>query len=351
VNKTLLLMVSLCFLSFGCGQKSTIKNAVEPERLADAYGDGKHVIKSLTFPLTDSSLAYKTPLPGLGPIAGGLLKFVGDIFAKNTNMGKMQMSYTQPIPVIPTEVINSIRLKRFFFYMKPPKEGRRIRDWFTRVVLGHGHVTFDFLDKFAVRMASTHVEDPEHYVPILLNRDYDRREASSLMEVFNSNFKFNVIDNEKAKDIVLLKYDDSTKSRDTRSDSYGEIHILETTEDPRDIKYFLMDQVTLKGLYKRILILDKSILVEMIKDPVAEETFKKVLSDNAQLIEDLGVNFIDTCTPRSCLELAVPDVNLIPIANKGNALKLDAIIHAAKVPESFNLKGFVEFEIKLDSPI
>jgi hypothetical protein len=48
------------------------------------------------------------------------------------------------------------------------------------------------------------------------------------------------------------------------------------------------------------------------------------------------------------MELTVPDVNLIPIAIKGNSLKFDAILHAGAVPESFKLKGFVEFEIDAD---
>ena len=75
-----------------------------------------------------------------------------------------------------------------------------------------------------------------------------------------------------------------------------------------------------------------------------------MLSEEAEELENLKVTYIDTCTPRSCLELKVPDINLVPIANKGNGLKLDAVIHAGKVPESFKLKGFVEFEVKVKTP-
>lgn len=350
MTKVFLLMVCLAFLGTGCGQKSTIKNAVKSKRLAEAYGDGKHVIKSITFPLSDSSLAFQTPLPGLGPIAGGILKFVGDIFAKNTNMGKLQMSYTQPIPEIPSAYLNSVRLKRFFFYMKPQGKQKRFRDWFSRVFLGKGSVTFDFLDKLAVRMSSTQLEDPDHFVSTLITKDYDKNEVSTLMNIFSKNYHTPVIDTEKAKDIVLLKYSNKSKVEDTKLNSYGQIHIMETTM-PDETKHFLMDHPDMAGFFKRILILDNSILIELNKDLVAEEKFKLILSETADDLDALGVTYIDTCTEQSCLELAVPDVNLIPIATKGNALKLDAIIHAGKVPESFNLKGFVEFEVKLDSPI
>lgn len=351
IKQFLLPMAFLTILT-GCGQKSEISDAVEAERLADAYGDGRHVVRELAFPLTDSSLAFKTPLPGVGPIAGGILKFVGDLFAKNTDLGKMQMSYTQPIPEIPTDILNSVRLKRFFFYMKPEDGKKRKRNWFSRKIMGRDHVNFDFLDKLAVRMSSVKLDEPDEYIPTLVSQDYKARDVESLMKIFEKNYRFQneVIDPERAKEIILLKYHGKKKEQYTTLQNYGQIHIMETTK-PAETKHFLMDQTKMQGLYKRILILGDSILVELVKEPIAEELFKEVLSELSNEMEHLEVSYIDTCTPSSCLELSVPDVNLIPIAIKGNALKLEAIIHAGKVPESFNLKGFVEFEVKLDSPI
>lgn len=350
--KYFLLLLALVLVIPGCGKKSTIKDAVKAQRLADAYGDGKYVIRNVTFPLDDSMLAFKTPLPGLGPVFGGIMKFVGDIFAKNTNMGKVEMSYTQPIPEIPQDIVKSVRLKRVFFYMKPlNRKKQRIRDWFDRIILGKGNTTFDFLDKLAVKMTATKIHDPDHYVPTFLNKVQNEDDVTSMLELFSKNFRPQIVDTEKAKELVLLKYHKKSKEVDTNARAYGEIHILETSKDPRDVKYFFMDEPSMTGLYKRILILEKSILIELVNDPVANENFKRVMADNAGLIEQMGVDFIDTCTADSCLELSVPDVNLVPIAAKGNSLKLDALLHAGKVPESFKLKGFVEFEVAVDSPI
>lgn len=348
MSKRILFTVGLAILLTGCGQKSTIKNAVEPKSLASAYGDGEHVIRNLTFPLSDSALAFKTPLPGIGPIAGGILKFVGNVFAANTNMGKLQMSYTQPMPELPEE-LTSVRLKRFFFYMKPENQERRFRNWFAVVFMGKGHVTFDFLDKLAVRMEPVVIEDPITYVPSLETKDYDKEEMKTLMEIFNPNYRPDVIDPERAESLVLLRYFDKQKFSDTNLSKYGQIYIMETDE-PQKTKFFLKDLPKLNGYLKKILILDKSLLIELEKDPIAEETFKEVLSEEAENFEDLKVTFIDSCTPRSCLELKVPDINLVPIAKKRNGLKLDAVIHAGKVPESFKLKGFVEFEVKVKTP-
>ena len=353
VSKILFLMVFF-LLTGSCGKKSMIKNHVKAETLACAYGDCKHIIRNLTFPLDDSALAYETPLPGLGPIAGGIIKFVGDIFAKNTTMGKLQMSYTQPIPEIPQEV-HSVRLKRFFFYMKPLKVQRRtfrgtLRDWLNRYILGKGHTTFAFLDKLAVRLSTANVDNPATFEPAILNTLGSIEYVESLMKVFDKNFRPDVIDTEIAEELILLKYSNDTRDKDTSNKQFGKIHYLETSKSPADLKKFFHKEKKLQGLIKRILLLQGSILIELSRDPVSDEIFKNIMSVNAdKLDKTYGVNFIDTCTENSCLEVNVPNVNIIPIAIKGNALRLEAIIHAEDVPDSFKLKGFVEFEAKIDS--
>ena len=171
---------------------------------------------------------------------------------------------------------------------------------------------------------------------------------------------------EKAREAVILRYHNKQKSKDTNLADYGNIHYIEVNPEipagyPQSkipslkekataaTKHFLMDHPKMAGIYERILLLENSLLVELKKDPVADEIFKSIISDSADALEKLGVNFIDTCTPKSCLELKLPDINLVPIARKGNSLKFDAVIFAGKVPESFKLKGFVEFEVKVNT--
>lgn len=354
--KLILFTVVLSLILTGCGKKSMIKNDVKAEKLSCVYGDCQHIIKNLTFPLNDPALAYNTPIPGLGPIVGGLVRFVGDIFAKNTDKGKMQVSYTQPIPEIPT-VLQSVRLKRFFFYMKPVEKKRQnlrstVRDWFNRYVLGKGHTTFAFIDKLAVRLSTTNVEKPDTYVPAVLNKLDSQESLDSLMRVFTENYRRRVVDPEVATDLILLKYHKKFKSQDTADRLYGKIHYLETTQESAfDVKKFLLKQKEFHGHFVRILLLGNALLIELVNDPVSEEVFQNIMMEKTDELDKLGVNFIDTCTQESCLEVNVPDVNIVPIATKGNALKLDAIIHADDVPESFKLKGFIEIETKIESDI
>lgn len=358
MSKQILFLIVMLLVSVACGKKSTIKNSVKAEKLACSYGDCENIIHDVTFPLDNSELAFTSPLPGLGPIAGGILKFVGDIFAKNTNMGRMEMTYVQPIPGDIPENVKSVRLKRFFFYMKPVNKKntslrRQVVDLFSRYILGQGHTTFKFLDKLAVRLSTTNVEDSNTFVPSLISKLDSPEVKETLESVFKKSFKPDrVVDTELAREIILLKYHKKTKSKDVTNKLYGQIHYLETTGDSKELRDFFLAQRELKQYYKRVLLFENSILIELKKDSMSNITFQNFMEENAEVIDQTyKVNFIDTCTENSCLEINVPDINLVPIARKGNSLKLESILEADNVPESFKLKGFVEFELKVKSPI
>lgn len=352
-SKYLLFTMVMALLFSGCGQKSTIKNNVEAEKLACAYGDCKHIIQNLTFPLDDPSFAFKTPLLGLGPIAGGLIKFVGDIFAR-TKGGRVEFSYIQPVPELP-ESLHAVRVKRLFLYMKPKKssglneeeEAGFVRENLERYVLGKEKTNFDFIGLLGMRLSATVIKESHTYEPIF--KEGLGSEISNFMNLFENSYRSGVVDTEIARELMLVKYQNTTKKSDTVYKKFGRIHYLETTKDPAAMKKLFQDSPEFQGHYKRIVLLRNSILIELNKDPVANEMFKFVMARYDSTLKDLGLNFVDTCSEKKCLELKIPEVNLVPFAEKGNALKLDALLQPHVVPDSFNIKGFVEFEVKIDS--
>jgi hypothetical protein len=93
--------------------------------------------------------------------------------------------------------------------------------------------------------------------------------------------------------------------------------------------------------------LNQTLVVELKKDPVIEEAFRVSMSEEAEMIEKFNIDLIEECTEQTCLDLELPDVNLLPLITQGNALKVDAYINSKKAPESFQLEGFMEFEVKL----
>lgn len=351
-SSNFLFTMLLAFILIGCGQKSTIKNNVEAEKLACAYGDCKHIIQNVTFSLDDPSFAFKTPLLGLGPIAGGLIKFVGDIFAR-TKGGRVEFTYIQPLPELPRE-LHSARVKRLFLYMKPKKssgleeekEVGFLRENVERYGLGKEKTNFDFIGLLGMRLSATKIK-AHTYDPIF--KEGFGSDISSFMNLFENNYRSGVVDTEIAEELMLVKYQKTTKKQDTLVKKFGRIHYLETTKDPGELKKFFLYCPEFQGHYKRIVLLRNSIFIELNKDPVANEMFKYVMGRSSKEMKDLGVNFIDTCSEKKCLELKLPDVNLVPFTERGNALKLDALLQPHVVPDSFNIKGFVEFEVKIES--
>jgi hypothetical protein len=343
--KYILFLILLCSL-ISCGEKSVIKNDVQAVNTAEKYGDGTYTIIPFVLPLSDQVISsYDSPLAKVGFIVGGFARLFMDLGA-SMGMGKMQISLIQPIPEFPTH-LKEIRMKRVFFYIEP-KKGKRDRAWYLRLISGKDDVDFKFLDKIAVKISTHKLVQTNGWLPSVETKSVGSKEFSPLQELFEEREQLfgEVVDAEKAKEMVLLKYDEDNKDLYLRNDKFGSIYIIKT-DQPSKTRKFLSDLPILKGYFKRLHILNKSILVELAKDPVVEEGFKIVMSEHATDLERLGVSFIEPCTKKSCMDFALPDVNLLPLIQKNNGIKLDAFIDAGKVPESFKLKGFIEFEIKL----
>jgi hypothetical protein len=93
--------------------------------------------------------------------------------------------------------------------------------------------------------------------------------------------------------------------------------------------------------------LNETLVVELKKDPVIEEAFQVILGEEADIVEKYKIDQIEKCEENTCLDLEVPDNDLLPLIVQGNALKVDAYLNASKAPDSFQLEGFMEFEVKL----
>lgn len=351
-TKLFLFILVFAVLLAGCGQKSTIKNDVEAEKLSCAYGDCEHIIYDLSFALDDPAFAYNTPLAGLGPIAGGLIQFVGDIFAKTTKIGDVEFSYIQPIPSLP-ERLRSVRMKRFFLFMKPHKVSQQdsnpgfIRRTIERYILGQGEANFDFIRMFGMRLSATTIEEPESYSPIFVQGKISK--TSELLRMLKQFSPDDVIDSASVKEAILSKYNIDTKKEDTLTKEYGKIHYLETKGEAFKLKSFFLRKDEFKGYYKRIILLNNAIFIELNKDPLADEVYRHIMEQYDEELKELGLTYAGTCNEKTCLELKVPNVNLVPFSKRGNALKLDALLKPDFVPDAFELKGFVEFEVKIES--
>jgi hypothetical protein len=353
--------MALLLLLAGCGQKSVIKNDVVAKRTSEAYGDGKHTIIPIIIPLSDQSIAaFESPLKKMAFVRG-FAKMFFDLGA-SLGLGKAQLSMIQPIPELPTDYLKDVKIKRLFFYIEPhadcgasdnPESAcrkeklQRRFSWVKRIFRGFSNVDFNFLDKVAVKAYPRPMQNITNWLPMVEVKELNRKAFHPLQAIFEEDA---VMNKEDARELILLKYSKKTKEQDTKPLAPIFILNIKEGESPARTKNFLIDYPKFRGFFKRIHIMNKSLLVELKNDRITLESVENVLAENAQEIEDMGIETIEQCTENTCLDLKIPAVNLVPLIEKSNGIQIDSYIDVGKVPSGFQLKGFIEFEVKLDLP-
>ncbi len=346
-----LLFMCLIFGLLACGQKSSIKNDMAPRTFAEAYGDGTLLRKS--FPLPISTDPFDSPLPNFGFLAGGIAKMIANIGVA-LGAGRSELYFHQPTPILP-DVFREVRLKRVFFYIEPKANGSRRVHWFSRLFRGKGDVDFDFINKLVLRL-KPEVADMKKvclteaqgkYEPLFPCKD----PVLSLEETnrYLSYFKEKATEDEPnlslLDEYVVLKYDGRNKDKSLRNKHRGAMYMFRTKR-PGETTHFFDTRPVYGTVIDNMVTLDNVILVELKKDPVAKESFEAQLSHDAEYIDaNLGVEQIEECNPSICLDIKVEEGNLIPFLRKFNSNRIDAFVDAGKVPETFQLKGFLDFEI------
>jgi len=322
-------ILSLAVLVASCGQKSTIKTHVE----ARALCDGQHCTFPVVIPLSDKSISsFKSPVSDMNPLFRGFASSIMNLGA-SMGAGKTRLSLTQPIPEIPGELA-SIKIKRIFFFI----EGDERKE------------NFEFLRRLAVKVGPTILDNENaSWEPIVETDSFGDNEMSFFTSLFPSKRDRHAQKwEDSSTGLLLLKYNQEQKEESLKGEEVGEINIIQT-DKPNATRKYLEEQY---GQYfTRIHTLSRSILIEFKKNPVQIEMFKNRLAQDALKVEELGIGEINPCSHNICMDLKVPDTNLIPMLKKGNALRIDSYIDPKHAPKSFQLKGFLEFEVKIKAKI
>lgn len=336
--KTLILL-SLVLVAMGCGKTSKIKTHVEGR----ALGDGENITFNIVVPLSEKSISsFQSPVKNVMPVFKGITESLMNIGAA-IGAGKQRLTLTQPIPEIPEDYVSSLKIKRIFFYIESlDKED----GWFKKFK----REEFDFLRRLVVKISSTKMpRDAEVWEPKIETGSLKGSDLNFFEGLFKKKRDMQAENFEKeSTGLLMIQYNQEQPKESLQSELFGTVHIIET-ETPNSTRKYL--EKNYGKYFKRIHTLSKSILVELKKDPVLEETFKMKFAADAEKMEDLGIGEINPCNNKVCLDLKLKDLNLIPIINKGNAIKIDTYIDPKYTPKSFQLKGFIEFEVKIKSTL
>lgn len=344
--KHLLFLFVFTALISACGKKSTVKSDVE------ANGLKEPISLKIVVPLTEETIAtFDSPVENTFPLLRGLVKSVFDLGA-SLGAGKVKLSLHQPLPEIPSKYIKDIRIKRVFFYMEPKKVEKVPRTIVGKVfndiwkfIKRDREMSFEFLDRLAVTLKPEEVVDRSSWVPAVTTPDFTKKDKDYFSKLFTMNSysieQMNLSEKDETK--VMIKYDKEKKDNYLKSKSLGRIYIL-YTDDSAETRRLIEDDPRLANYYTRIHTLSKALLIELPKDPILQEAFEVEFWEKQ---DQLNIKNMESCTDKICLDFKVADINLVPLLEKSNGIKIDSFIDAGKTPESFQLKGFMEFEVKV----
>lgn len=341
----ILILLSLMLIAAACGKVDRIDLDVEVNRL----GDGQHYTQNIVVPLSEKQISsFTSPVGGFDPLIRGMMGTIMGLGA-SIGAGKTRLTLVQPIPEIPDKYLASVKIKRIFFYMDAePVVDPSVFNIFRK----KKSANFDFLRRLAVKMSATKMAEADHqkWEPLVNPGDITEEEMGFFRGLFKKKDgpAAQKIWEEETSGLLMIKYHQDDAEEALQGSAVGKVFIIETAT-PATTRKFIEKEY--KEHVVRVHTLNQSILVELKNNAVAPELFKRKLSNDSYKIDELGIGEINPCTRQFCLDLKVPDVNLVPMLKKGNGIKIDAYIDPKDVPKSFQLKGFLEFEIKIKTKL
>ena len=367
--KFISLLIVISF--FGCAPKSEVTPLFPAISLKESHGDGKYAVFTVKLPLSDNSIdTYDSPIdPTTGvsriPLLGDMLRFVTQAtfnFGAEIGFGKTYLTIKQPLPDLDSPYINSISVKRVFFHIDQKKIDPDVRlsrwDKIRNLIRGTTKLNFNFIRQMRLNMRVSKEGKPTDYIPEII-------EDTPLTPIARG-----------ATDIIeFLRYD-----RNSRSTVLNEATATNTvviySPQPIKLRRFIRQNPTLSAYVKNMEVINKSLFVELKQDfeqdaseridPVMyeelfgrETPFKSKVKEFTALFEkesegneQVEVLKIVPCHSSTCMDIKVNNQNLLPLIKQGNRLNIETMIDASRVPpRSFQLKGYIEFEIKLDVPL
>lgn len=362
-----LFLLSLVVFLVSCGKKDSIKVETEVQRL----GDGEYVTQNVLLPLSDKVVgSYDDSTENLNPLARGFIRTIMNVGA-SLGAGRTRLSLTQRLPEKIPDIIGSIKIKRIFFVLdNKDEESKKSSDKKKE----NENLSLDFLNALALKMSIQKFEYKDSsWEPIVENASLNEIEKSWLKRNVNKIKKNAVEDqttleewDDQSEGLKLLQYDQVNKRKEkTKLEKYT--YVMSTSDPKAAREYFLNADELIDGpiydkdgneipkrpyfkpLIQKLTVLNKSLLIEINPNEVDRNIFLALTQNDNQRFAKMHSKFA-VCAS-NCLELDIKNVNFLPMLKTGNALRVDAYIDPKEAPKTFQLKGYIEFEVKIKSAI
>lgn len=348
----------LCLVFFsGCGKKSKVSPLFSAIPLRQSHGDGKLAVFTVKLPLSERSLdPVDSPIdPTTGaarvPLLGDVLLFITQAtFNVGTEfgLGNQTLVLKQPLPALEQGALNSISIKRVFFHIDQVEalqaSHRRGILWALDEVRGFifnsRQLDFSFIKDLRIHMGIGKTQAP--ITSYEGHRVKDTAELAALAAEDRSG----------PPKLDILRYSKKGRAQYLLNRTRGKMFVM-YSEDPVDTQTLLQKDPFYKEVIKETVIVNKTLVVELLDNSrLITEKFYSLMERIEGRGADLKISKIEACSESICLDVKVNQTNLMPLLVRGNELRIETQMNIGKVPpKSFQLKGFIEFEIKLDLKI
>lgn len=341
----------------GSTPRSQVSPLFKPIPLNQSHGDGRYAVFTVKMPLSETSIdSVNSPIdPRSGisrvPIFGDVLRLIGQATMNVATLfgaGAQKIIMSQPLPEIDNEIIKHLSIKRVFFQIEQTKNleerGRRnLWERFRSLIRGSEKIDFDFIKelKINMRMATSSVE-PTSWLPDVIFPDDNPERFVEEMRIASED---------PIKPFTLLNYQKKDRKKLINNSELGSVFII-YTDRAVAMQRFIREHEEFKSVTKDVVKVGKSLIIELKGREVETQKFFHILDLYETEVAGFEIKKIDECDDDICMDLKIDQTNLLPMLMRGNTLKIDTNMNLAKVPaKSFQLRGFIEFEIKIDSPL
>lgn len=340
---------------FSCGQKSQVKPLFQAVKLAQSNGDGRYTVVKIKLPLSEKTVsAYESrtdPRRIVVPVLGDLMnRFTGTFLTLGASLGlgKTLMTLHQPVPDLSSPMLKSVVVKRVFFHIDNENalEKNNIRQgiayyWrkMREFIQVEESTDFSFIRDLRLRVEGVQREVVVNdYVP------EDPEIKDMLSKETSLKWKRNIKNKKELVSYVRKNQEESLTKNRQRYIFY--------TDKPVALKNLLTLDSDFKNIVHDVTVINKTLMVELKGNEITEEKFYFLLDKVENVFLEYEISKINKCTPMTCLDFAISEENLLDVVKNKNFLKIEAYVDASKQPPaSFQLKGYIEFEVKLDLPL
>jgi hypothetical protein len=370
-------------LLVACGQKSKVTPFAPAVSWNESHGNGEFATFTVKIPLSESSIDPMTtpidPQTGVArvPFLGDVMRLVGQSTFNFILQGrKLKKDFTirQPIPEVTDEVLKHVSIKRVFFHIDQDQalENSRPRNWLDRLrhaIRGSDDLDFSFIERLNINMVMSRTDaEPESYLPCV---DYaGETEPVPCTGGARTDKKGVMLPSQ-----VFLRYHQDRTYSQLNNSALGATFVV-YADKVSELRRFFESSSEFNRIIKDITIVNKTLVVELKGRLVEREAFFELLERHEAEISHLDIPKFDECShgeplenprrgPRipilndgptnkalTCMDFKLSNANLLPILMRGNQLQVETQVELGSVPpRNFQLKGFVEFEIKIKSPI